>query len=137
MENIFTGVYVDSFTDFAKSFTLAYSLCYLVSPFMGLYSPLIGFYPSAIFLISVGVGLICGVSYQNRYLLGILAVGEAMACVGHYLQIIPWSPTFSNTAYIVMAVLDLIQSLCLIKILRNIYLGEKRPSARYKKSPLN
>jgi hypothetical protein len=100
-------------------FTQAYSICYIVAPLFGLYSPVVGYIPSAIVLVSVGLGLWFGVKYEIRSVLWILAIGEAMACVGHFLHLIPWSPAFSDTAYINMAMLDLIQSMFLFKYLNN------------------
>jgi len=91
----------------------------MVAPFLGLYSPVIGYLPSAIMLISVGIGLWFGVKHQIRSVLWILAIGEAMASVGHYLHLIPWSPAFSDNAYINMAMLDLLQSACLFKFLNH------------------
>lgn len=109
----------DMFHSFSNAFTKAYAVCYIVSPFLGLSTPLFGKIPTALFLVSIGVGLWIGIAYKIRPLLWVLAVGEAAACVGHYLQIIPWSPVFSNYAYINMALLDLMQSVCLFKILNN------------------
>ena len=117
--NMQIGANNDIFNGLGIAYTKAYATCYIISPLFGFYSPLVGYIPSAIFLISVGIGLWMGVKYRNKSLLWILAVGEAMACVGHYLQVIPWSPTFSDLAYINMAILDLIQSMCLFKLLNH------------------
>ncbi len=95
---------------FERSYTLAYSVCYIVAPFMGLYATSIGFLPSAFLLIGIGLGL----------LVATRARGEAVGSVGHYLKIIPWVPAFSDTAYIFMAVLDLIQCVCLFKMLEKL-----------------
>jgi len=105
---------------FERSYTLAYSVCYIVAPFMGLYATSIGFIPSALVLIGIGLGLLVGTITENRYLMVALAMGEAVGCVGHYLKIIPWVPAFSDTAYIFMAVLDLIQCVCLFKMLEKL-----------------
>ena len=107
----------DVFHGFSVAFSKAYAICYIVSPFLGLFSPQIGKLQSTIILVSIGIGLWIGVTYKIRSLLWILAVGEAVGCVGHYLQIIPWSPVFTNYAYINMALLDLLQSTCLFKII--------------------
>ena len=109
----------DIFSSLSVAYTKAYSICYIISPLFGLYSPVVGYIPSAIFLMSVGIGLWVGVKSRNKSLLWILAIGEAMACVANYLQVIPWSPAFSNLANINMATLDLIQSMCLFKLLNN------------------
>ena len=113
------GANNDIFNGLGISYTKAYSICYIISPLFGLYSPLIGYIPSAIFLMSVGIGLWMGIKHRIKSLLWILAIGEAMACVGHYLQVIPWSPAFSDLSYINMAILDLIQSMCLFKLLNH------------------
>ena len=54
-----------------------------------------------------------------------LAMGEAVGCVGHYLKVIPWAPAFSDTAYIFMAILDLIQCVCLFKMLEKPSLAKE------------
>ncbi len=105
---------------FERSYTLAYSVCYIVAPFMGLYATSIGFLPSALVLIGIGLGLLVATITENRYLMMALAMGEAVGSVGHYLKIIPWVPAFSDTAYIFMAVLDLIQCVCLFKMLEKL-----------------
>jgi hypothetical protein len=110
---------------FERSYTLAYSVCYIVSPFMGLHATSIGFLPSAILLIGIGLGLLVVTITENRYLTMALALGEAMGCVGHYLKIIPWVPAFSDTAYVLMAVLDLIQCVCLFNILEKLSLTKE------------
>ena len=110
---------------FERSYTLAYSVCYIVAPFMGLYATSIGFLPSAFFLIGIGFGLLVGTITENRYLMMALALSEAIGCVGHYLKIIPWAPAFSDTAYILMAILDLIQCVCLFKMLEKLSLAKE------------
>jgi hypothetical protein len=109
---------------FERSYTLAYSVCYIVAPFMGLYATSIGFIPSALLLIGIGLGLLVGTITENRYIMMTLALSEAMGCVGHYLKIVPWVPAFSDTAYMIMAVLDLIQCVCLFKMLEKINLAK-------------
>jgi hypothetical protein len=116
---------------FERSYTLAYSVCYIVAPFMGLYATTIGFLPSALFLIAMGVGLLLVTITENRYLMMALALGEAMGCVGHYLKIIPWVPAFSDTAYVLMAILDLIQCVCLFKMLEKLSLAKEVKSKRH------
>ena len=111
------GGKLDPMGGFARSFTLAYSMCYLASPFMGLHVENHSQLFSALILISIGAGLFYSAHNRNRYVLGLLAVGEAMACVAHYLRIIPWTPAFSDNAYIIMAILDLVQSMCLFKMM--------------------
>jgi len=110
---------------FERSFTLAYSVCYIVAPFMGLYATSIGFLPSALILIGIGLGLLVGTITENRYLIMALAMGEAVGCVGHYLKVIPWAPAFSDTADIFMAILDLIQCVCLFKMLEKPSLAKE------------
>ena len=113
------GATNDALNGLGIAYTKAYSVCYFISPLFGFYSPLVGYLPSAIFLMSLGIGLWFGVKYRIKSLLWFLAIGEAIACVGHYLQVIPWSPAFSDFAYINMAILDLIQSICLFKLLNH------------------
>ena len=103
---------------------MAYSVCYIVAPFMGLYATSIGFLPSAFILIGIGLGLLVVTITENRYLMMALALSEAIGCVGHYLKIIPWAPAFSDTAYILMAILDLIQCVCLFKMLEKLSLAK-------------
>ena len=110
---------------FERSYTLAYSVCYIVAPFMGLHATIIGFLPSALLLIGIGLGLLVGTITENRYLIMALALSEAIGCVGHYLKIIPWVPAFSDTAYILMAILDLIQCVCLFKMLEKLSLAKE------------
>jgi hypothetical protein len=106
------------FGDIGVSFTKAYSICYLVSPVWGLYIPAIGYFPSAVLLIAIGIGLWISAEYQIKSVLWVLAIGEAIACVGNYLKLIPWSPSFTVNQYVSMAFLDLLQSIFLFKLLK-------------------
>jgi len=124
ISNILSNKAPSGIYGFERSYTLAYSVCYIVAPFMGLYATSIGFIPSALLLIGIGLGLLVGTIMENRYLMVALAMGEAVGCVGHYLKIIPWVPSFSDTAYILMAVLDLIQCACLFKMLEKLNLSK-------------
>jgi hypothetical protein len=98
---------------------------------MGLHATTIGFLPSALILIGIGLGLLVVTITGNRYLIMALALGEAMGCVGHYLKIIPWVPAFSDTAYIFMAVLDLIQCVCLFNMLEKLSLTKEMELQRH------
>jgi len=118
--NFFSEKASSQISGFERSYTLAYSVCYIVAPFMGLHATSIGFLPSALFLIGIGLGLLVGTITENRYLIMALALSEAIGCVGHYLKIIPWVPAFSDTAYVLMAILDLIQCVCLFKMLEKL-----------------
>ena len=102
----------------AKAFTISYSCCYLVSPFFGLQNSMWGPNLSAILLIGVGLGLLAAIFTENKYLLFILGVAEAIGCVAHFLHIVPWVPVFSDTAYIIMSLLDLTQSFLLFTLLQ-------------------
>ena len=108
---------MDSFHGFARTYATSYSICYMASAFMGLYIENLGLYPSAFLLFGVGVGTLFAIYSKNMYLLGFFAVGEAIGCVAHYLSLVQWVPTFSNMAFIVMAVLDLIQSMSLFRLM--------------------
>ena len=121
---------------FERSYTLAYSVCYIVAPFMGLYATSIGFLPSALVLIGIGLGLLVATITENRYLMMALAMGEAVGSVGHYLKIITWVPAFSDTAYIFMAVLDLIQCVCLFKMLEKPSLAKEVEFQRHQQPDL-
>ena len=123
--NIFSDKASSRIYGFERSYTLAYSVCYIVAPFMGLYATSIGFIPSALLLIGIGLGLLVGTITENRYIIMTLALSEAIGCVGHYLKIIPWAPAFSDTAYILMAILDLIQCVCLFKMLEKLSLAKE------------
>ena len=116
---------------FERSYTLAYSVCYIVAPFMGLHATTIGFLPSALILIGIGLGLLVGTLTENRYIITTLALSEAIGCIGHYLKIVPWVPAFSDTAYILMAILDLIQCVCLFKMLEKLSLTKEMELQRH------
>ena len=102
---------------FARYFAISYSVCYMASAILGLYIETIGPYFSAIILFGGGIGTLLAIYTKNKYLLGIFAIGEAFGCVAHYLSMVPWVPTFSNSAYIVMAILDLVQSVFLFRLM--------------------
>ena len=107
----------ETFDGLARAYTMSFSICYMVAPFLGLHISLIGFVPSALFLVGIGCALAYAVYSGNRSIMLFLAVGEAIACVGHFLGVVPWVPVFSENSYIVMALMDLVQSLCLFKLL--------------------
>jgi hypothetical protein len=130
-ENIFTNRASNQISGFERSYTLAYSVCYIVAPFMGLHATTIGFLPSALILIGIGLGLLVGTLTENRYIITTLALSEAIGCVGHYLKIVPWVPAFSDTAYILMAILDLIQCVCLFKMLEKLSLTKEMELQRH------
>ena len=98
------------FLDLSRAFTLAYSLCYIFSPFIGL--QMLGIQPTfnSIMLVGVGAGLLLCVYRRNRYLILFFAVAEAFFCVAHFLKMVPWIPTFSDTQFVAMSYLDLIQA---------------------------
>ena len=106
------------FRDISTSFTKAYSICYLVSPVLGLYISTIGYFPSAVFLIAIGIGLWISAEYRIKSVLWVLAIGEAIACVVNFLKLVPWSPAFTVNQYISMAFLDLLQSMFLFNLLK-------------------
>ena len=85
---------------------------------MGLYLPTLGYFPSAVFLISTGVGLWISAEYRIKSVLWVLAILEAIACVGNFLKLVPWSPAFTVNQYISMAFLDLLQSMFLFNLLK-------------------
>jgi hypothetical protein len=98
------------FLDLSRAFTLAYSLCYVFSPFVGL--QMLGIQPTlnSVMLVGVGIGLLCCVYTRNKYLILFFAVAEAFFCVAHFLKIVPWIPSFTDTQYVAMSYLDLIQA---------------------------
>jgi hypothetical protein len=98
------------FLDLSRAYTLAYSLCYIFSPFVGL--QMLGIQPTfnSVMLVGVGTGLLLCVYTRNRYLILFLAIAEAFFCVAHFLKIVPWIPTFSDTQFVAMSYLDLIQA---------------------------
>ncbi len=98
---------------------------------MGLHATTIGFLPSALILIGIGLGLLVGTLTENRYIITTLALSEAIGCIGHYLKIVPWVPAFSDTAYILMAILDLIQCVCLFKMLEKLSLTKEMELQRH------
>lgn len=103
----------------ARAFTISYSCCYLISPLFGLQNSMWGPNLSAILLVGVGLGLIVTIFTENKYLLLIFGVAEAAGCVAHFLHIVPWIPVFSDTAYIIMSLLDLTQSFLLFTLLQS------------------
>jgi hypothetical protein len=102
----------------ARAYTLTYSCCYIISPFFGLQNSLWGPTASTIMLISVGIGLLAAIFTQSKALLFVFGVAEAVGCVAHFLKIVPWIPAFSDTAYVIMSLLDLTQSLLLFLLLQ-------------------
>ena len=107
----------DPFHDFARYYAISYSLCYIASAFLGLYASSLGVYLSAFLLSGVGLGTLFAIFLKNKYLLGFFAIVEVIGCVAHYLGMVPWIPTFSDTAFIIMAVLDLFQSIFLFRLI--------------------
>ena len=98
------------FLDLGRAYTLAYSLCYIFSPFVGL--QMLGIQPTlnSIMLVCVGIGLFSCFYIRNKYLILFFATAEAFFCVAHFLKIVPWIPTFSDTQFVAMSYLDLIQA---------------------------
>ena len=98
------------FLDISSAFTLAYALCYIFSPFVGL--QMLGVQPTlmSIVLIGVGIGLLLCIYTKNRYLILLFAGSEAFFCVAHFLKLIPWLPLFTDTQFVAMSYLDLIQA---------------------------
>ncbi|MBM3291238.1 hypothetical protein FJY84_01010 [Candidatus Bathyarchaeota archaeon] len=108
----------NSMNGIARAYTIAYSCCYILSPFFGLQLTMWGSIVSAILLIGIGVSLLAAIFTRNKFLLLILGVVEAAGCVAHFLHVIPWAPAFSDTAYIIMSLLDLTQSLLLFILIQ-------------------
>lgn len=120
------------FRDIGVSFTKAYSICYLVGPFLGLHISTIGYFPSAVFLIAIGIGLWISAEYRIKSVLWVLAVVEAIGCAGHFLKLIPWSPAFSDYQYISMAFLDLLQSMFLFNLLNDQERARAYPASTHR-----
>jgi hypothetical protein len=102
------------FLDLGRAFTLAYSLCYMFSPFVGLQMLSVQPTFNSVMLVGVGIGLLLCVYKRNRYLILFFAVAEAFFCVAHFLKMVPWIPTFSDTQFVAMSYLDLIQATFLL-----------------------
>lgn len=98
------------FLELSRAYTVAYALCYILSPFMGLQLSTIHPILNTVMLVGVGFGLLGCVVTGNKYLILIFAGGEAFFCAAHFLKILPWVPLFSDSAFLIMSVLDLIQA---------------------------
>jgi len=105
----------------SKAYTTVYALCYIVSPVLGLRLTCTEPIFSAIGLFTIGLGLIGCLYVRNIYLILFFSAFEAVGCVAHYLQIVPWVPTFSNNAYLVMSVLDFCQAILLLMQAENLW----------------
>lgn len=108
----------DPLNEIAWSYTVSYSLCYIFSAIVGLHVAGLGHLYSALLLSGAGVGMLIAILTRSTLLLGIFASLEALGAVVHFLGMVPWMPRFSDTAYVVMSVLDLIQSMFLFKLIR-------------------
>ena len=76
---------------------------------------------SSFFLMLIGLGLLYSIHSRSTYFLYSLCALEIVGCVAHFLKIIPWIPQFSDTGYLIMSILDLIQSIFIYIINEKIH----------------
>ena len=113
-----TGVPPLEYACLARAWLFVYALLYFAAAVQGMgiqgWTPLL----SAAFLISMGVLSLLGNFVENRWLRILLSGSWAYATVSNWMKIIPWIPTYSDLQYTVMALLNMVQAVCLA------YLGE-------------
>ena len=102
---------------FAKAFTLAYAFCYIAAPIGGLYIDKMGVGISHAVLVAIGVGLIMAVRVNNTSFIIFMAGFQALGCVVHFYEVLPWIPRLTTSGYLLMSMLDLAQCVLLFIIL--------------------
>ena len=112
---------------FAKTFTSAYALCYIAAPLSGLHLAFMGVGLSHAVLIAVGVGLIMAIHMNNTPFLLFMAGFEALGCVAHFFEVLPWVPQLTTNGYLLMSMLDLAQCILLFVILEYKQMEKTRP----------
>jgi hypothetical protein len=115
---------------FAKTFTSAYAFCYIAAPLSGLHLPFMGVALSHAILIAVGVGLIMAINVNNTPFIIFMAAFEALGCVVHFFEVLPWVPQLTTNGYLLMSMLDLTQCILLFVILEYKQLEKTRPLER-------
>jgi hypothetical protein len=114
----------------AKTFTSAYAFCYIAAPLSGLHLPFMGVTLSHAILIAVGVGLIMAINVNNTPFIIFMAAFEALGCVVHFFEVLPWVPQLTTNGYLLMSMLDLTQCILLFVILEYKQLEKTRPLER-------
>ena len=102
---------------FAKTFTSAYAFCYIVAPLSGLHLTFLGVGLSHAILTAVGVGLIMTTYVNSAPFIMLMAGFEALGCVTHFFEVLPWVPQLTTNGYLLMSMLDLAQCILLFVIL--------------------
>ena len=100
----------------AKTYTSAYAFCYMAAPLSGLHLQGFGVGPSYAVLFTVGVGLITAVHVNNTPFIMFMAGFEALGCVTHFFEVLPWVPQLTTNGYLLMSMLDLTQCILLFGI---------------------
>ena len=106
------------YASLAKAWLFVYAMLYFAAAVQGMgiqgWTPML----SAAFLIAQGVLSLLGYFVDNRWLRIVLSLSWAYATVANWMKIIPWIPAYSDLQYTVMALLNMVQAVCLA------YLGE-------------
>lgn len=102
----------------AKAWLFIYSLLYFSAAIQGMRSGLFTPIVSLIFLILMGVMSLLAVYVEKRVLRLILSAIWAYATIANWMKTVHWIPPYSDLQYTVMALMNMVQAICLA------YLGE-------------
>ena len=102
----------------AKAWLFVYALLYFSAALqgmqLGMFTPTI----SAIFLTLMGVLSLLGIFVENRTLRFLLSSLWGYASIANWMKTVQWIPPYSDLQYTVMALMNMVQAICLA------YLGE-------------
>jgi len=70
------------------------------------------------------------VNLNNTPFIIFMAAFEALGCVVHFFEVLPWVPQLTTNGYLLMSMLDLTQCILLFVILEYKQLEKTRPLER-------
>jgi len=102
----------------AKAWLFVYALLYFSAVIQGMRSGLLPPAISAIFLTLMGALSLLGIFIENRLLRITLSAIWGYAAIANWMKTVQWIPPYSDLQYTVMALMNMVQAICLA------YLGE-------------
>ena len=106
------------YASLAKAWLFVYAILYFSAVIHGMRSGVLTPLVSAIVLMLMGILSLTAIFVENRILRILLSVLWGYATIANWMKTPQWIPTYSDLQYTVMALMNMVQAICLA------YLGE-------------
>ena len=112
------GITSLGYANLAKAWLFVYAVLYFSAVIQGMRTGVFTPMVSAIFLMLMGILSLIAVFVENRVLRILLSALWGYATIANWMKTPMWIPPYSDLQYTVMALLNMVQAVCLA------YLGE-------------